>query len=184
MIQDTKNEVHKANTSTCAQCVSRHWTLQAATGSSFVSRLQQCIMLIKKPHLSPKLGSESPSIIRAATGGTRLPGGPRLTDITLCLLFSFVVTQPNWEAEARRTTRPLWGRFWSRNATQLWAATYSTVIHCSWTAVCQLENMSGLSYLDHAVRYKRVFAQTFLTGDLLYLEKSKGSLDHSGMCLC
>ena len=115
-------------------------------------------MLVKKPHLRPKLGSEFPAITRAATGGTRLPGGPRLTDITLRLLFSFVVTQPNWEAEARRTAWPLRGRFWSRNAAQLSAATYSTVILCSWTAVCQLENMSGLSTdcLDLAVRCKSI----------------------------
>lgn len=134
-MQQTKEEVHEANTVTCAQCISRHWTLQAATGSSFLPRLRQCIMLVKKPHLHPKLGSESPAVTRAATGGTHLPGGPRLTDITLRLLFSFVDTQPNWEAEARRTAWPVWGRFWSRNATQLSAATYSKVIHCSWTAV-------------------------------------------------
>lgn len=117
-------------------------------------------MLVKKQHLGPNLGSEFPAITRAATGGTRLPGGPRLTDITLRLLFSFVVTQPNWEAEARRTAWPVRGRFWCRNATQLSAATFSTVIHCSWTAVCQLQNMSGLStdYLDLAIRYKRVFS--------------------------
>lgn len=109
-MQQTKEEAHRANTATCAQCVSRHWTLQAATGSSFLPRLQQRIMLVEKPHLRPKLGSESPAITRAATGGTRLPGGPRLTDITLRLLFSFVDTQPNWVAEARRTAWPVRGR--------------------------------------------------------------------------
>lgn len=141
----------------------------------------------KKPYLRPKLGSEFPAITRAATGRTHLPGGPRLTDITLRLLFSFVVTRPNWEAEARRTAWPLRGRSWSRNATQLSAATYSTVIHCSWTAVCQLENMSGLSndYLDLAIRYKSVFSQRILTRELLlHSEGSRCVLDHSGACLC
>jgi hypothetical protein len=114
--------------------------------------------------------SEPCLITRAATAWTRLPGGPRLTDITLCLLFSFVVTQPNWKAVARRTAWPLWGRFWSRNATQLSVATYSTVIHCSRATVGQRKyQVSQLiivlaCFLDLAIRYECIFANNFVWG--------------------
>jgi hypothetical protein len=110
---------------------------RAATGSPYLSILQQSVMFVKKPHLRSKLVSESSLITRAATGSTRLPGGPRLTDITLCLLFSFVVTQPNWKAGARRMAWPLRGRCWNRNATVISS-------HIEYGS-CLSEKISGLS---------------------------------------
>ena len=64
LIQQTKEEAHKANTATCAQCFYRHWTLQAATGSSFLSRFQQ---FLRNRIFVPSLGLDFPAITRAAT---------------------------------------------------------------------------------------------------------------------
>ena len=144
--------------------------------------------LLRNRIFVPSLGLNLPQLHEPPLAGRVFPGG--LGSRTLhCVCYFLSLSRSQIGRQKRGARRGLCGGGSGIEMRHSYRQPhgYNTVIHCSWTAVCQLENVSGLStdYLDLQICHKKVFSQTILTGEfLLYSEESHGSLDHSGTCLC